>query len=57
MQKTQHKNSGNMKKQGNMTFPKVHKVQRLATNYKDIEMDEITNEEFKRMFIKMINEF
>jgi hypothetical protein len=38
-----------MKKQDNMTPPK-------ANNYKDTEMAEIPDKEFKSLFLKMIND-
>jgi hypothetical protein len=47
MQKSQHRNIRNMKNQGNMTSAKVHNS--LATDCKDMEMDEMLDREFKRM--------
>lgn len=44
-----------MKKQGNMTPPKAHNS--LTAAPKDIEVDEISGKEFKRINIKMMNEF
>jgi hypothetical protein len=48
MCKLQHRNTGNMKKQGNMTSPKVNNAS--ITKYEDAEMIKMLGKEFKSIF-------
>lgn len=50
MHKTQYGNTSNMKKQSYMIPPKVHSS--LATDLKDIEVNEMSYKNNKRMIIK-----
>jgi hypothetical protein len=44
-----------MKNQGNVMHPKEHNYS-LATHAKEIQMDEISDKEFKGMIAKTLNE-
>jgi hypothetical protein len=54
MLKTHHRNTRNMKKEGDITPPKVNPT---IIDTKENEVNEILDKEFKRMIIRMINKF